>query len=74
MRRKIELTNTFHNTRVTIMAPVHRDGEPQRYISTRVYRRARRTLCPSKGCTCSQSMASGPDYDRLGYLAGPNAR
>lgn len=46
---KIKLTNSFHNTEVTLIA---RDGE----LSARQVRRAKRELCGVRGCACSNEL------------------
>lgn len=55
MKKRIKLTNDFHNTEITVLATVH-----DKYLSLSAWqvKHIRKKLCPSKECQCSNSLGT----------------
>lgn len=81
MIHKVKLTNDFHNTSVTL----HLKGSAEdmrcgMYLSDHQIKRARKTLCGVKGCTCGgkvgergkQNIDVAYEYDGMIYVYDRN--
>ncbi|MDD4888736.1 MAG: hypothetical protein PHU85_02305 [Phycisphaerae bacterium] len=56
--RTVRLTNSFHDTAITLRVPDKRD-----YLTARQVHRARRELCGRRDCQCGHgpALTRGPD-------------